>query len=454
MIDPNSTPRSSLRSPLLQVLAIGALILVLQVPIFMISSIVWERERTRAQVVAEISAGVGGAQELAGPFLLVPYRYRTSHVEDDGEVKTIEHESFATFLPQQLDIDADLSTKTLYRGIFEAPVYNAAVGVTGTFERPDFSELGPGRGASSEVMWERAQVVFEITDVRAIQTGAELEWGGEAYPFEPGTGMQSSERAGIHARVGGFEGDALRFRIDLALNGSQALRFAPLGRQTRVQARADWPDPSFQGPWPPMSRTVENDSFEAAWEIPYLGRNYPQSWYGRDDAQTNKIVSSFFGFDLLTPTDGYRRTERSIKYEALFLGLTFLTIWLFEVLSGARIHIIQYGLIGAALCLFYLLELSLSEHLGFGTAYSLAALAVVALVACYGRSVLPKSSQAITVTATTGGLYAYLYILIQLQDYALLAGSLGLLVILATIMFATRKVNWFAPRAPQAEPQP
>lgn len=451
MADSPITLDSLRRSPLTQIIVLGTLLLVMQIPIAMISSLVWERENTRQQAVAEISAGVGGVQEIAGPFLMIPYRFQTSHEDEDGKVKVFQHESLATFLPRELHIDADLTTETRYRGIFEAPVYSAAVSVSGVFDRPDLAGFIGDNEMGRQILWNRAQIVFEISDVRAIQQETFIDWGGSAYAFEPGTGLRTSERAGIHATTGGFEGDTVNFRVDLAINGSQAVKFAPLGQQTSVNARADWPDPSFQGPWPPVERNIGPDSFEASWEIPYLGRNYPQSWHGKDNIKTPEILGSMFGFDLLTPTDGYRSTERSLKYEALFLSLTFLTIWLFEVLSGARIHIIQYGLIGSALCLFYLLELSLSEHLGFAAAYSLAALAVVSLVAFYGRSVLPKSSQAWTVTVTTGGLYAYLYILIQLQDYALLAGSLGLLAILAAIMFATRRVNWFAPRAAATE---
>lgn len=446
MAEPTLTLDALRRSPLVQIIVLGLLLLVLQIPILMIGTLIWERENTRAQAVEEIGRGVGGAQELAGPFLVVPYRLVSTVKDPEGEERIVEYETMATFLPRQLSIDANLTTEKRYRGIFEAPVYNADAKLSGSFERPDIAPLVTANVEDMIIHWERAEVVFEITAVRAIQTEAVINWGGETIPFEPGTGQRISEQAGIHAPLPAFEGDRIDFQVQIALSGSQALRFAPLGRQTSVYVTADWPDPSFQGPWPPTARSVTEDSFEASWEIPYLGRNYPQSWSGKDNSKAAEVAGSLFGFDLLTPTDGYRRTERSLKYEALFLGLTFLTIWLFEVLSGARIHIIQYGLIGAALCMFYLLELSLSEHLGFGMAYLLAATAVVALVAFYGYSVLPQNSQAMTVAATTTALYGYLYILIQLQDYALLAGSLGLMAILAAIMFATRKVNWFSPR--------
>ncbi len=430
------------RSPLVKLMAIGFLLLALQIPIALVRDLLGERETTRAQAVEEISRSWGGAQEIAGPFLVVPYRFIRAEIGPDGKPRTITHETHATFLPRSLDAVAALRTQTLYRGIFEAPVYRAGLTMSGTFDRPDFSTWNINK---QDVLWERAEMAFEIVDVRAIENEAALEWNGRSIPFEPGLGLRGSGRSGVRVPLGSLEGDSFEFRTELTLNGSRSLKLAPLGRRTTVQASADWPDPSFQGAWLPVSRTVEAGAFEASWDVPYLGRNFPHSWRG-GESHAKEIQGALFGFDLLTPTDGYRRTERSLKYQALFLGLTFLTIWLFEALSGARVHIIQYGLIGAALCLFYLLELSLSEHLGFGPAYLLAAAAVVALVSLYGSGALPTAAQARTVTATIAGLYGYLYVLIQLQDYALLAGSLGLLAILAVVMFATRRVNWYAPR--------
>ena len=443
MVESISTLSSLRRSPLVQILVIGFLVVVLQVPVLLIANLVWEREGARGQAVAEISRSWGGPQEAVGPFLVVPYRWLVTDTDSDGKTRETYVESHATFLPAALDVEAKLATETLYRGVFEAPVYRAAITMSGSFDRPDLSSWGL---RPEDVLWEKAQIALEVSDIRAIQNEATIAWGDRAVAFEPGLGLRRSERPGVHAWTGGVEGDSVPFRIELALNGSSSIRFAPLGRKTSVRTSGDWADPSFQGAWLPNSRAVQNGTFEAAWQIPYLGRNYPQSWWN-GEAKTPEIVSSLFGLDLLTPTDGYRRTERSLKYEALFVGLTFLTIWLFEVLAGARVHIIQYGLIGAALCVFYLLELSLSEHLGFPLAYLLAAAAVVALVTCYAWAVLPSALHSLTIAATTAGLYAYLYVLIQLQDYALLVGSMGLLLILAVIMYATRRVDWYAPRA-------
>ena len=219
-----------------------------------------------------------------------------------------------------------------------------------------------------------------------------------------------------------------------------------------MSLEADWGDPSFQGAWLPRDRTVEPDSFTASWSIPYLGRSYPEKWVG--DGAIDKLNLSLFGVDLIAPVDAYRQTERSIKYAILFLALTFTVIWLFEALGSARVHFIEYALIGAALCLFYLLELSLGEHLGFNTAYLLAAAPIVALVTAYAKPVLGTWIRAMSIGGVIAALYGCLYMILQLEDYALLAGSLLLLVALAGIMYLTRNINWSESRQgpPPASP--
>jgi len=230
--------------------------------------------------------------------------------------------------------------------------------------------------------------------------------------------------------------------MSLDLNGSTGAFFTPLGEQTEVSVRSNWEDPSFQGNWLPTDRSVTGDGFEARWSIPSLGRNYPQKWT-RGSVSADVLEASRFGVELITPVDHYRMTERSLKYEILFLFLTFLSLWLFEVLAKVRIHWIQYLLVGAALCLFYLLELSLSEHIGFIGAYMLASAAVVGLIATYGVAVLKGVRRAMLLSFAVAVLYACLFVLLNNQDFALLVGSVGLFAILAAVMFLTRRIDWY-----------
>jgi inner membrane protein len=219
------------------------------------------------------------------------------------------------------------------------------------------------------------------------------------------------------------------------------LFIAPLGRDTTVDLKSNWNSPSFQGAWLPSQRTVNVNGFEAAWTIPYLGRNYPQSW-NSEKLMKEKIAASQFGVNLIAAVDKYRMAERSVKYAGLFILLTFAAIWLIEILVKFRVHFLQYLLLGFALCIFYLLELSLSEHMRFTAAYAIAALAIIVMITAYGKVMLKTFKKAAIVGSIVIALYTYLYIILCNEDYALLMGSIGLFVILGLIMFLTRRVNW------------
>ena len=428
-----------LRSPAARLLGLGVLALALQAAVLFVGELVRERQGTRDAAVAEMAAAWGGAQRLAGPFLLVPYR---TPAERDG---ARQGEAAATFLPAELRVTAALQTERLRRGLFQAPVYRSLVELAGRFEPPDFRQWAV---AADQVLGDRAELVFEVSDVRTIQAGARLRWADGELEWRPGTGLRAGGRPGIHARLPQLAagapaegGGAWTFRATLELTGSAGLRLAPAAEATAVEITGDWPDPSFQGAWLPAERELRDGGFSASWSISHLGRGFPQSW--RAGAYGEQIDAAMVGVDLLTPVDPYRQAERSLKYSLLFLALTFGTAWLFEVLGGARLHLIHYALIGAAMCLFYLLELALSEHLGFPAAYAIAAALVVVTNGAYARSLL-SAGRALLLAGVLGVLYAGMYALLQLDDYALLAGAGALFLILAAVMYATRRVDWHA----------
>jgi inner membrane protein len=258
----------------------------------------------------------------------------------------------------------------------------------------------------------------------------------------PGTGPSGLARPGIHGRVEAPSAGPVRFRVDLDLKGAEALWFVPFSRDTRVELTSDWASPSFSGSWLPTERSISGGGFSATWRVPYLGRDYPQQW-SSDHEPRERILSSRFGVELMSSVDHYRMSERSTKYAALFLTLTFGLLWLFDARIGVRVHPVQYLLVGAAMCLFYLLELSLSEHMGFTGAYTVAALAVAGLVAAYAVAILKSTRYGAMVGGALGLLYAYLFALLALERYALLAGSLGLFGLLAAVMYLTRWIDWY-----------
>jgi inner membrane protein len=415
----------------------------------MIGSRVAERQQRRDDAMAEVSAKWGNVQTITGPALVVPYTHRWSERSSTGVDIPRSETRRAIFLPEQLSATGAIDSETRQRGIYAIPLYRLDLAVKGEFARPDFAKLGID---PADAAWDQAQLAVGISDVRAIQRQSEMSWNGKPVAFVPGTGDFPDCATGIHARVAIASADQrIAFSFPLALNGSGGVWFTPFGKTTELALSSNHPHPSFQGNWLPAEREVTDTSFAAKWSIPYLGRNYPQMWRA-NDSMHEAIAASRFGVELVDPIDQYHMADRSVKYAGLFILLTFASIWLFEVLAGLRVHPIQYLLLGSALCLFYLLELSLSEHLDFVISYAIASTAVVAMATAYCAVILRRTSRALVVGSGVSLLYAYLYTLLVNEDYALLAGSLGLFAILGAIMYATRGIDWYAIGTPPREP--
>jgi inner membrane protein len=423
----------------LRLVSVAFLALLLQIPISMISGLVGERESRRQGVVEEVSAKWGRVQAISGPALVVPYTHRWTEISGGQQISRTETRH-AVFLPETLGVRGSIDTQTRERGIFSVPVYTLGLTVAGEFARPDVRQLAID---PVDVSWERAQLAVGISDARAIQQEIAVSWNGAPIAFLPGTGAFPDAGAGLHAEVGLPEGlQRLDFSFPLSLNGSLGVYLTPFGRNTTVELDADYGHPSFQGNWLPTERQVSAASFRASWSIPFLGRNYPQAWKG-EAGMRETIEGSRFGVELANPVDHYRMAERSVKYAFLFVLLTFASIWLVEVLAGVRVHPIQYLMLGGALCMFYLLELSLSEHLGFTAAYTIASISVIGMVAAYSVVVLRNARRALVVGAGVALLYVHLYVLLTNEDYALLAGAVGLFAILGAIMYVTRRIDWY-----------
>jgi inner membrane protein len=428
-------------TPLFRLAFLALLVVLLQAPIFAIALLVKERQTRRDSAVHEVSSKWGRGQQLTGPALVVPYRVREESVRPDGARVVRERIERATFLPEQLSVRGKLVPETRRRGIFAVPVYALDLAFEGTFAPPDLAALGL---AEEDMDWEHAEVALGVSDVRAIQERARLAWGGAPVEFLPGPGRLAGVDAGLHAPVAlaaPARAAPIRFAFPLKLRGSVGVSFTPVGRQTDVQLASTWPGPSFLGEWLPTERTVTKDGFDARWSIPYLGRNVPQQWTSRDE-QGPKLAATRFGLDLLESVDAYRMTERSVKYASLFLVMTLLAVWLAEVLVGIAVHPIQSLFLCTALCLFYLLELSLAEHIGFVPAYIAASAAVTGMIGAYGCVALRAKRRGAALGAGIAALYGYLYVVLVNEDHALLVGSLGLFALLALVMFATRRVDW------------
>jgi inner membrane protein len=426
-------------SQILRLCLIAGLAVVLLVPIVMIWGLVSERQDRNREATAEVSSKWGNTQTIIGPALILPYMARWTETTPSGEVTRTGVRN-AVFLPKELRTTGRVDVESRSRGIFKVPVYGMKISVAGEFGKPNLAELGID---PTSIAWDRAHVAVGISDVRAIREQTAISWNGREAEFLPGVGGFADGRSGIHALVTAGAADSeFRFSFPLSLNGSLAIYFVPFAETTSVQLTSNSPNPDFQGSWLPADRAISQNGFDATWRISYLGRNYSQSWIS--GAIPGKAIDdSRFGVQLIEPIDRYRMAERSVKYAGLFILLTFAFVWLIEVMAGTRVHPIQYLMLGAALCVFYLLELSLSERLNFSLAYGIASLAILGLVAAYSRVIFKRGQRAVLVACGVAGLYGYLFVLLTNEDAALLFGSIGLFVILGAIMFVTRRVDWY-----------
>lgn len=431
---------------------IGGLALLMLLPLNMIGTRLQERLGRRNEAINNISATWGNAQTVVGPILVVPYRKAVKIRREqvlEGRRTPIEETEFITvrgyFLPSELNIRGSLAPSQLHRGIYTATVYRGGISLSGTFTPPDFKAL---KIDPALVQWEDAVIVLAITDLRGVRDALTLNWNSKPLALLPGArmlGFASTVQAKLPGEPFPSTNAALPFAMALDLNGSDNILFAPLGAHTSMSLDSTWPDPSFQGAFLPATRHVNQTGFKADWQMSYYGRAYPQSW---TDDDTNAAVDinlsiSACGVSLVTPVDSYRLVERSIKYGVLFVALLFTGFFLFETLAGLRIHPLQYLLVGAALCLFYLTLLSLAELVPFGWAYLIGAGASSGLTVCYSLAVLGKPHRAAVIGIELAAIYTFLYITLQLQDYALLFGTAGLFITLAIVMYTTRKVNWY-----------
>lgn len=428
-----------------RLLALGVLILVLLIPLAMIESRVQERGARRDEAAANVARSWGQAQVLSGPMLRLPYRVVT--IERDGARSWEKvRNGWLVLAPHRLAVQGALDAEVRRRGIFEVPVYRAQLALRGEFRLPD---LGALEVALGDVDFSRAELLLGVSAPGSIAAGSRVLVDGAPLALEPSA--PSLGGAGVHAKLP--TGIALArleqgvgFELDLQLKGSSSLQLAPVARETTLSLSSNWPHPSFGGLGLPTRSEVSAQGFTADWSVSQLGRGYPSAWLDREVTR-EQIEAAAFGVDLCVPVDPYRMAERIAKYAALLVLLSFAAVWVMEVLGGRPLHAVQYLLLGGSLCLFGLLQLALAEHLGFGPAFVLAALAVVVQASWYAHTATGSARRACTLAALLAAWFAYLYAVLQAEDLAFLLGALALFAALSGVMWATRKVNWSGARA-------
>lgn len=448
---------------LVKALIIGMLVLFLLIPTFYVQDLIKEREERQKEAIAEVSSKWAGKQIVTGPVLILPYMQHNDSVNRTKQL--------AYFLPDQLTIESSVTPQEKSRGIYKVMLYTTDTRLSGSFDSIDLEKL---KINPADVLWNEAYVQVSLSDPKGLNDEVRLKWNAQFLQVNQNADESGSMISSLNANSR-EDFKQVEFSIDMKFGGSEQLLFTPVGKSTSVQLSSKWPHPSFTGDILPQSTVVKDSGFSANWKSLAFKRNFPQQWKGsayvinpgggtslntRDlqlsgttyvikegsavptSFASNDLQKSAFGSTLFVPVNGYQKTMRSIKYAVLCILLTFAAFFLIEVTHKRSVHPFQYGLIGLALVLFYTLLLSISEYTGFNIAYIVSSLATIGLITWFVKGILDSAKLSILLSVVLLMIYTYVFTILQLQDYSLILGSIGLFITLAVIMHFSKKIQW------------
>lgn len=433
---------------------LGVLAVALSIPLFAVWLLVQDREANYRRAVAEIGAQWGGSQTLTGPLLAVPVTVLSNVRDQDGSAVQRRVGRTLLIAPESLDVTGQVDPERRKRGIHEAVVYQSRLTARARFSAPDLDALPQPVVAAD---WSRVRLIVALGDLKGIEAVTIMRGETELDRVSPGFGIGTTgQQSGFHVPVDLSDGFAdggapAAFALDLAFKGSQTLRFSPVGEETNVTLTSPWPHPSFAGAFLPATRTVSEAGFEAQWTVPQLARSIPSATLAEGNAPLSAFAIAQFGADLYQPVHFYRFVDRAVKYGVLFVGAAFLVIFAIEVMSGGRMHLVHYMMTGLMMIIFYVLLLALAEMVGFAAAYAVAAGATGAVVAGFTATLFSGRIWAVSAFAGFALLYGSLYLVLSLEDAALLAGAIAGFAIVTAMMFGTREVDWSAGGSPAAK---
>jgi inner membrane protein len=408
---------------------IAALTLLSLIPNAMIMLLIHERKARSEETIRKINEKWSLEQTIGGPVLTIPYTSLSADAQ-----KTTVQTSELHITPEEVKMQVRLFPEQRHYGIFKTILYKSEIRITGKF--------APLEKLPENADFDNAYLSLGISDLRGVTNRLSLHLNNEEFTTEAGNGTIMSLKnlvAPLNGAIRQSPEEPLVFECLLSLNGSSGINFIPTGHTTHVEVEGDWKAPGFTGNFSP-EYTLTESGFKASWNVLSFNRSIPERW---TDQERVDFKSASFGVNLVDTVDHYQQNMRSAKYSFLFVALTFVVFFFVEVLSEKRIHPVQYVLVGFALILFYSLLLSLSEQISFGIAYLIAGIATVALITNYTYSIVKRKTETVILAAILGLLYTFLYIILQLEDIALLIGSTGLFVILAIIMYLSRKIKWY-----------
>jgi len=414
---------------------IGIFMLLLLIPLSMVQDLVNERQRTEIQTVEEVRRDWAYTQYVGGPVLVFPY----TSLNSDG-VKVIRYLNAS---PDTMNVEGVLNPDILYRSIYEIPVYRCEATFSGKFTIPDLQSQGI---AESSILWDQVFVSFFISDLKGISEETRIVWDDDTMVFKAGAGRAGTFSSGLHTSVPIKSEDivtkrSFSYKVDLKLKGSASFFVVPIGKQTSVSLSSSWSSPKFTGTFLPETRTVTDEGFKATWKVLSYNRDFPDVWSG---SINNELYRNIIGTELFMEINTYSKTDRTVKYGFLFILFTFIVFFFAEVFSKIRIHPIHYTLVGISLVIFYILLLSFAEHMNFNLAYLIAMLATSGLISFYSFSIYRKKIVGFITTFELLLLYGFVFVILHMYEYALLAGSVGVFVILSIVMFFSRSINWYS----------
>ncbi|MFV0484157.1 MAG: cell envelope integrity protein CreD [Bacteroidales bacterium] len=424
----------------LKIFIVGVLILILLIPLNFVQDLVGERKERQREVIEEINSKWGKEVILSGPILKIPYISTRWVIDDKGQEQVIQRETKDIYLlPDELNIDAHADAKSLKRSIYQSVVYSSDISVKGSFAPIKLkADIDP-----EYILWDKAKIIIQSSNLKGIKNTIVTKLGDRDLQMAPiystNLGLNTIESD----IISDLEHDGttpISFQFDIKINGSGSLEFIPLGKTTNASMSSNWASPSFDGMFLPNDETKEisKDGFKASWTVLQMNRQFEQEFVN----ELPYLPEFAFGTKLLVPVNEYAKSERASKYGLLVIALTLLVFLLIQLVSKIYIHPFQYIMIGLALVMFYTLLISISEQSSFLLAYFLASISVIALIGAYSKTILKKMKFSLFVIATLLCLYGFIYIIIQMEDYAMLSGSIGLFVILAAVMFFSKNIDW------------
>ena len=426
---------------------VGLLTLILLIPLEFVKSLITERSQRQSEVISEINDKWGQSVFLYGPILKIPYTFYEETLSINEITKeTVKQKkaftNYAYFFPEELKAKSNVTTKVLNRNNYESVVFSSKMKFEGNYIHPDFSSKNI---PNEDIQWDKATILIQTTNLKSIKDEVKINFGNTNLTFEPV--YNSNSKNTTEALETGYidlgkilNNEKTAFNFDVSYNGSQQIKIVPIGKTTQVNMESNWASPSFTGNFLPDDKTkqITSAGFVANWKIMHINRAFSQQTFG----SLPDLSQYAFGVDFVIPVNQYQQNERASKYGFLVIGLTFLIFFLIQSISKIKIHIFQYTMIGLALIMFYTLLISITEHSSFLKAYIIAGIAVITLITLYSISILKNRKFPMLIAASLGFLYTFLYIIIQLENYALLVGSIGLFAILAAVMYFSRKIDW------------